>query len=89
MVKVLKGQMQSPWEIIEIMEEIKQQVQLQNINVQHIFREGHKLADFLANHAAQEEKEIRFEHFNSLPKMGRQIINTNKQQIPYLRIRTK
>lgn len=88
LVRVIKGQMHSPWEIIDIVEEIKLQVQTQQI-IQHIFREGNQLAVYLANQAVEEERDLVFGDFKSLPKVARQIINTNKQQIHTLRIKTK
>lgn len=45
LVKVLKGQVETPWEIAEIVEEIKKQILAQHIHIQHTFREEIKLAD--------------------------------------------
>lgn len=57
--------------------------------IQHIFREGNQLADYLANEAANEDRTLTYNSFNQLPKQGRQIININKTQIPTIKIRTR
>lgn len=45
MIRVLKGQEETSWEIAEIVEEIKKQILAQHIHIQHTFREEIKLAD--------------------------------------------
>ncbi|KAK6788048.1 hypothetical protein RDI58_016573 [Solanum bulbocastanum] len=61
----------------------------QGVKIQYIFREGNQLADFLANHAAEIDRKVEYQSFKELPSTGRKIINTDKQQIPTLRIRTR
>ncbi|WMV53847.1 hypothetical protein MTR67_047232, partial [Solanum verrucosum] len=56
---------------------------------QHIYREGNKLADYLANLAINSTKKKTFSSFQQLPSLGRKIINMEKAQIPSLRCCTK
>ncbi|KAK6784166.1 hypothetical protein RDI58_017620 [Solanum bulbocastanum] len=89
MINFIKGVWRVPWEISEIVEEIKTMIFKQGVKIQHIFREGNQLADFLANHAAEIDRKVEYQSFKELPSTGRKIINTDKQQIPTLRIRTR
>lgn len=67
MVNMLRGTWEVPWEIAELVEEIQAQIQHQSIQVQHIFREGNRIADFLANQAAEEQTELIYKSFHQLP----------------------
>lgn len=49
MIRVLKGQEETSWEIAEIVEEIKKQILAQHIHIQHTFREEIKLADWYSS----------------------------------------
>jgi len=89
MINFIKGVWRVPWEISETVEEIKTMILKQGVKIQHIFREGNQLADFLANHAAEIDRKAEYQSFKELPSTGRKIINTDKQQIPTLRIRTR
>lgn len=64
MVNILKRNWETPWEIIEEAEEIKHQIQQQNIHIQHIFREGNQLADYIANKALKEQRIIIYNNFS-------------------------
>lgn len=68
-LRILEGQINPPWEIVEIVEEIIQHVQTQQITIQQIFTEGNQLADYLANKTLQEDKTMVFEEFMHMPKM--------------------
>lgn len=59
------------------------------ITIQHIYREGNKLADYLTNLAINDSENKTFRSFEQLLSMGRKIINMEKAQIPALRVRTK
>lgn len=54
-VRIITGQISPPWEIIEEVEEICQYIQQQQIRIQHIFREGNNLVDYLKNYATQKD----------------------------------
>lgn len=72
-----------------MVEKIKKALIKQEVTLQYIFREENQLTYYLANHAMEEGKKIKFHNFGELPTTGRKILNTNKHQIPTLRIRTK
>lgn len=56
MVNVIKERWEVPWEIVEMVEEIKKHIANQQIIIQHIFREDNQLANYIANEAAKEER---------------------------------
>ncbi|KAK4724055.1 hypothetical protein R3W88_026834 [Solanum pinnatisectum] len=76
---MIENQWKVPWELIEIIEDIRVKLQSLQGNIIHIFREGNTVADALANEVieAQNTKDIRSQ------------INMEKSQIPNLRIRTR
>lgn len=59
------------------------------VQVQHIYREGNQLADILANTAFSNSGKHVFHSFKDLPTTARRIVNSDKSQTPYIRIRTK
>ncbi|KAK6777995.1 hypothetical protein RDI58_024713 [Solanum bulbocastanum] len=89
MIKFIKGVWSVPWEISETVEEIKMMTLKQGVKIQHLVRERNQLVDFLANHAAEIDMKVKYRSFKELPPIGRKIINTDKQQIPSLRIRKR
>ncbi|XP_059288679.1 uncharacterized protein LOC132042068 [Lycium ferocissimum] len=75
-----------PWQIIEMVEEIWRLMNNKTVRVIHIMREGNMLADHLAN-LALDHGEVASESFQELGIQGRRLINNDKLQLPYLRIR--
>lgn len=65
---------------------IKMILRHKKVQIRHIFREGNQLADYLANLAFDQEKFI-VTAFNQLPSSGKKILNSDKQQCPYLKLR--
>lgn len=57
-----------------------------NFKVSHIFREGNKLADHLANYAL-DVRNIECFDIWQLDLQGRRIVNEDKMQCPYLRVK--
>lgn len=55
--------------------------------VTHVLREENKLADHLANLTLELNAHIRAEPFCYLDTPGRKILNSDKMQVPYIRIR--
>lgn len=47
---------------VQIIEEIQENIQGRNTIIQHIFRKGNKLANYLPNHAINLEN-CKYEHF--------------------------
>lgn len=70
----------------EYVEEIKELMQINNIIVNHTLREGNKLADNLANYALDKGL-IEAHCFEELDIQSRSIVNNDKLQCPYLRIK--
>lgn len=64
---------------------IKENIQGKNGVIQHIYREGNKLADYVENYAIDKGNCV-YEHFTSLEIEGRRIINIEKLKNPYLRV---
>lgn len=86
---ILSGNWRIPWEIAEIVEDIIDLSKSSNIIFKHIFREGNQLADFITNLAIQQEGKHQFSSFQQLPSYARRILNTDKYQLPSLRIKTQ
>lgn len=57
------------------------------IQVQHTYREGNALADFLANFCFSFAGTNTYRSFTELPRKCKSILIMDKQQIPQLRIR--
>lgn len=56
------------------------------MRVSHIMREGNCLADHLANYTL-DKGDIEAHSFAELDVQGRRIVNSDKLQCPYLRIK--
>ncbi|XP_070017375.1 uncharacterized protein [Nicotiana sylvestris] len=76
----------TPWCIVKYMEEIWQLMGRGNYRVSHIYREGDKQAYYLANYAI-DIGDIEFHGFWQLDSKGRKIVNQDKLQCPYLRVK--
>ncbi|WMV40714.1 hypothetical protein MTR67_034099 [Solanum verrucosum] len=60
-----------PWEIAEWFEELKQALRELEATTQHTFREGNKMADYIANLAFECDGKLSFNTFQQLPTMGK------------------
>ncbi|KAK4706221.1 hypothetical protein R3W88_034223 [Solanum pinnatisectum] len=89
MVNVINGVWKVPWELAEDYDGLQQTLKKIEVTIHHIFREGNKLADYMANLAIDSNNKQSFNSFQQLPTMGKKIINTEKAQIPSLRVRTR
>lgn len=58
-----------------------------NVIFQHVLREGRAVADYLDNLAFSFAGTTSFQSFHEFPKPGKTLINQDKAQMPYLRIR--
>nr|XP_016493380.1 PREDICTED: uncharacterized protein LOC107812734 [Nicotiana tabacum] len=83
---VVEGTWIAPWAVVAYVEEIKGIMDRCNVRVSHIMREGNKLADYLANYAL-DNSYIKAHSFDQLEARGRRIMNSDKLQCPYLRIK--
>lgn len=77
MKKIISGEWKPPWCIVDEVEEIMQLMEDTNYVVSHIFREGNKLADHLANYAL-DSGDIECHEFWDLDSQGRRIVNEDK-----------
>lgn len=89
MLNVIKRNWKIPSKVVKIVEEIQRHIQQQQIHIQHIYREGNQLVDFIANQAINDKTTLVYTHFHQLPKRSKQILNIDKAQIPMLRLRSK
>ncbi|XP_070042883.1 uncharacterized protein [Nicotiana tomentosiformis] len=85
--KVIEGEWDSPWCISAEFQKIKEMKNHFNMILQHIFREGNTLADFIANIVFSGAGTNQFLSFSELPSTGRRILNLDKLQTPNLRVR--
>ncbi|XP_060182526.1 uncharacterized protein LOC132612227 [Lycium barbarum] len=74
-----------PWQIVTIVKEIWRIMKGKIVVVSHIFREGNKLEDHLAN-VALDEGEILANNFKELDIQGRRLLNEDKLKEPYSRL---
>lgn len=58
------------------------------LQVIHVLREGNKLADHLANLTLEQHALVQVHSFEELDIQRRKILNNDKLQIPYIRVRT-
>lgn len=58
-----------------------------NVIFRHVFREGNREADFIANIASYFAGTTSFQSFHDLPNAGKTLINQDKAQMPNLRVR--
>ncbi|XP_060182106.1 uncharacterized protein LOC132611743 [Lycium barbarum] len=86
MKNVMERKWQVPWQIINVMEEIWRIMGERTVVVNHIFREGNKLADFLTN-LALDRGDYTANSFQEMDTWGSKLINSDKSNIPYLRVR--
>ncbi|XP_059285813.1 uncharacterized protein LOC132039329 [Lycium ferocissimum] len=86
LVKVIHKIWEVPWQIVNEMEEIWEIMATRSISVNHILREGNKMADYLAN-LALDNGSVLVSSFQQLEREGRRLLNNDKLQLPYLRRR--
>ncbi|XP_075079959.1 uncharacterized protein LOC142165266 [Nicotiana tabacum] len=83
---IIEESWKPPWYITEHVEEILRLKEQNTIKVTHIFREGNTLADHLANYAL-DEGNTECHGFWDLDSKGRRIINEDKMQCPYIKVK--
>ncbi|KAM3357206.1 hypothetical protein P3S68_023920 [Capsicum galapagoense] len=83
--RVLNREWECPWYIADIVADIEENIQGKQIIIQNIYREGNKLANYLANYAL-DTANCRYEHLHMLDSAGRKLVNSDKLQRPYLRV---
>lgn len=61
----------------------------QKANIKYMFKKRNQMVDYLANLSINKTKMQQFRNFEELPNKDKCIQNTNKSQIPSIRIRIK
>ncbi|WMV59161.1 hypothetical protein MTR67_052546 [Solanum verrucosum] len=89
MVNITNKTWRVQWELAEQYDELQQALMKIEAIIQHTFREGNKMADYMANLAIDNDEKQIFRSFQQIPPFEKKIINIEKAQIPSLRIRTK
>nr|XP_016504630.1 PREDICTED: uncharacterized protein LOC107822596 [Nicotiana tabacum] len=87
MKNIIDDEWETPWCIGTEVRKIKEIKESYNVLFQHVYREGNKVADFLANHVFFFAGTVTFQSFHELPSEGKALINMDKAQIPNLRVR--
>lgn len=85
MKNMLEGRWTTPWSINTIVEDTRCFMKVCSTRVQHIYREGNTLADYLENLAMEETCKLEFRSFSDLPKQGKILLNLDKVQSPNIR----
>lgn len=85
---ILEEIWEQPWNIVNRAEEIKTLMARGVFQVVHVLREGNKLADYLANLTIEHHAMVHVNSFVKIDIQGRKILNNDKLQIPYIRVRT-
>ncbi|XP_060180572.1 uncharacterized protein LOC132610278 [Lycium barbarum] len=83
----IKGIWEVPWCISMILKDINRLRRGQIVEVEHIYKEGNCLTDFLANYVFYFAGTQQFTSFQELPSMTMRLLNIDKAQILNLRIR--
>jgi len=87
MVNILNGEWESPWSVTMEVNSINRIRNSISVRVQHSFREGNTLADFFANLVFVFAGNYEFNSFHEVPTTAKKIINLEKCNTPYIRIK--
>lgn len=87
MKRVLDEVWAPPWNIVTLVEEIKQLRVKCVVDISHVLREGNQLADHLANVTLDRNSMFQAPSFAEPDVKGRKILNSDKLQLPYIRVR--
>ncbi|XP_059315783.1 uncharacterized protein LOC132066495 [Lycium ferocissimum] len=88
MKMIINAEWKIPWCISMLMDDITRMMEDQRVTVEHIHREGNRLADILTNFVFDFAGTVQFRNFQELPSQAKKILNLEKIGIPNLRIRT-
>ncbi|XP_070046652.1 uncharacterized protein [Nicotiana tomentosiformis] len=83
---VIQGVWAIPWTVAEEVKEIKELMGRCNLQISHTLREGNQLADYIANYAI-DTGPLECHSFWELDVKGRKIVNNDKLQCPYIRVK--
>ncbi|XP_019225001.1 PREDICTED: uncharacterized protein LOC109206620 [Nicotiana attenuata] len=74
MKKVIEKEWDTPWTISQEVRRIKEIMDNFNVIIQHVFREGNVVADFIANIVFSFAGTSEFHSFSELPSAGRSVL---------------
>lgn len=87
--KMIYGEWDVPWSVTMEIRKIKHLMKEREVVIEHVFREGNKVADFLANYVFSfaGTDSIIFSSFQDLSNDAKVLLNMDKAGIANLRIR--
>lgn len=87
--KILDGLWEIPWNVAMDVRKIWRLMEGVPIVVEHVYREGNKLADFLTNEffSFGDVDSITYANIQELPRDARAILSMDTAQVPNLKIR--
>lgn len=62
-IQVIKRVWKVPWEVVELLDDIRRNKEQVELQVSHIYREGNDLADYIANLAVDTISKLSFHSF--------------------------
>ncbi|XP_075083560.1 uncharacterized protein LOC142167295 [Nicotiana tabacum] len=83
---VIQGEWSTPWSVVVYVEEIRELMGRCHLKISHTLREGNQLADHIANYAL-DNGPMECISFGESDVKGRRIVNSDKLQCPYLRVK--
>lgn len=86
---MLTGKWKIPWKLIELVEQIQVIIKKIVIEIICIYQEANQLADYIVNKAFNQEDKIQYNCFAQLSSTSKRVLNTDKSQIPILRVRIR
>ncbi|WMV58420.1 hypothetical protein MTR67_051805 [Solanum verrucosum] len=86
---MIRGQWKISWKLVERGERIRKRLQGLNATIIHTFREANNVPDLLAKEVVESQNIKEYTTFGDLLTHLRRQINSDKAQIPTLRIRTR
>lgn len=87
MKRLLDDVWEPRWNIVELVEEINELRVSCVVEIAHVLREGNQLADHLVNVTLDNNVGVQVPSFEELDIKGRNILNSDKLQLPYIRVR--
>lgn len=78
-----------PREMTQLIERANEWMQAIQVEITHTIGESNMVADYITNLAYEHEGTMHFNNFQELPIRGKQPINNDKSEIPYIRVRNR
>ncbi|XP_060195447.1 uncharacterized protein LOC132624733 [Lycium barbarum] len=85
----IRGTWEIPWKIKDTVDKIRILVNSHDISTRHCYREANKVADRLAAQSHSQDGLCIFNTFASLPEQIRGLLNTDRWNLPSIRVKKK